>query len=82
MKWHNESDDNPGYSVYHATPDRDPNVLYVIRQKRKTLDFTPVGWRVFVRDQNCPELRVIFFAEKLKQAKAFAQDLEDVLAAT
>ena len=45
LAWKNASKDNPGFSVWHATPKRDPNVLYVIRQKRKTADFTPTPGR-------------------------------------
>lgn len=77
MKWSNASADNPGYSVYHYTvPDTD--ILYVIRQKRKTVDFNPVGWRVFVRNNPNEALRTIYTCDKLAEAKQFVKDWEDV----
>jgi hypothetical protein len=79
MKWTNASADNPGHSVYYAIPKRDPNTLYVIRQKKKTPDFTPRGWRVFARSAKREKLRTIYMAPKLAEAKAFVKDLEDAL---
>ena len=80
MKWINESADNPGFSVWHTNPERDPNTLYVVRQKRKTKDFSPTGWRVFVRNSPTEALRTIYMADTLKEGKAFVEDLEKVIA--
>lgn len=82
MKWLNASDENPGHTVYYAIPARDPNVLYVIRQKRKTVDFKPVGWRVFARPQKGEPLKTIYDSKKLAEAKKFVQEWEDVVAAS
>lgn len=81
LKWLNASADNPGYSVYHASPARDPQVQYVIRQKRKTRDFTPIDWKVFVRPNSEQPLRTIYVAERLAEAKEFVKDWEKVHAA-
>ncbi|QNJ56815.1 hypothetical protein SEA_REINDEER_5 [Mycobacterium phage Reindeer] len=78
LKWHNVSKDNPGFSVYHASPTRNPDVLYVIRQKRKTDDFTPVGWRLFVRPKPGIPLATIYMADTLKEAKEFADHWEEI----
>lgn len=80
MKWTNESDNNPGYSVYYAIPARDPNVLYVIRQKKKTPDFAPVTWRVFARAKPGTPLKTIFDDPKLATCKRFVQDWEKTIA--
>lgn len=77
LKWQNASGDNPGYSVWHARPGRDPDVLYVIRQKRKSVKFTPVGWRVFVRTTPAEALKTIYLGDTLKEAKAYVQDWEN-----
>lgn len=77
LKWTNASKDNPGHSVYYAQPDRDPEVMYVIRQKRKTKKFTPVGWRVFARTSPSFPLRTIYLGETLKECKAFVEDWEE-----
>lgn len=77
LKWTNESKNNPGHSVYYTVPDRDPQTLYVIRQKRKTAKFTPVGWRVFVRTMDGEALQTIYLGETLKECKAFVQDWEE-----
>lgn len=77
MKWNNESADNPGYSVYHATGTQ--GTLYVIRQKRKTPEHHPVGWRVFARNKPGQTLKTIYMAETLKECKAFVADLEETL---
>lgn len=79
MKWINESKNNPGYSVYHATPARDTDVLYVIRQKKKTVDFKPVGWRVFVRPVKTEPLRTIYMGDTLKEAKAYVEEWEETM---
>lgn len=81
MKWTNESAENPGFSVYFAIPERDPNVLYVIRQKKKTPTFKPVNWRVFARAQQGAKLKTIFDAKKLSEAKKFVADWEDTIGA-
>ncbi|QSM01054.1 hypothetical protein SEA_NANOSMITE_9 [Mycobacterium phage Nanosmite] len=78
LKWINESKSNPGFSVYHATPSRDSGVLYVIRQKRKTKDFTPTGWRLFVRPKPGVALSTIYVADSLKEAKEFADKWEEI----
>lgn len=77
MKWTNESHNNPGYTVWHTSPDRDPNILYVIRQKKATPDFKPVGYRVFVRTNNKEALRTIFMDDKLKVCKTYVEELEN-----
>ncbi|OHT91265.1 hypothetical protein BKG70_00590 [Mycobacteroides chelonae] len=82
LKWINGSKENPGYSVYYAVPERDENVLYVIRQKRKTLDFTPKFWRAFVRTSKNETLRVVYAAETRSECKAYIQDMENTLNAT
>lgn len=79
LTWSNASADNPGYSVWHATPKRDPNVLYVIRQKKKAPGFTPVGWRVFVRNTKAEPLKTIFMDKKLATCKTFVADLEKTI---
>lgn len=78
MKWANESHQNPGFSVYHATPDGKPNTLFVISYKKKTPTFTPIGWRVFVRNSLKDALRTIYVSPTLKEAKQFAEDFEKV----
>ncbi|MBB5167222.1 hypothetical protein [Mycobacterium sp. AZCC_0083] len=79
MKWVSAAADNPGYSVWHSTPERDPNVQYIIRQKRKTRDFTPVGWIVYVRSSKTEPLRTIYGpAATLKEAKEFVEDWEKI----
>lgn len=78
LKWISASADNPGFSVYHASPERDPLVQYVIRQKRKTRDFTPIDWKVFVRPDKDQPLRTIYVAEKLAEAKEFVAEWEKV----
>lgn len=80
MKWTNESADNPGYSVYYAIPERDPNVLYVIRQKKKSPTFTPKTWRVFARSKKTEPLKTIFDDKKLADCKKFVKEWEDVVA--
>lgn len=80
LKWLSASKDNPGHSVWYAHPERDPNVLYVIRQKRKKRDFKPVGWRTFVRSSPDEALRTIYFGETLKECKAFVEDWEEQIA--
>lgn len=81
LKWRNASKDNPGFSVWYTNPEREPTTLYVIRQKKKRPGFTPPGWRVFVRDGIAPEspLQTIYFAQTLKEAKAFVQEMEDTI---
>lgn len=76
MKWTNESAQNPGYSVYYAIPDRDPNVLYVIRRKKKTDTHKPVNWRVFARAQKTAPLKTIFDNDKMAVCKTFVEDWE------
>jgi hypothetical protein len=79
LKWINASKDNPGFSVHHATPTRDPNVLYVIRYKRATPDFEPVGWRAFVRHGAGAPLKTIYMTKpdgSLKECKKFVQEWE------
>lgn len=78
LKWVNASEDNPGYTVWHTTPERDPNVLYAIRRKRAKRGFKPVGWRVFVRGATGDPLKTIYLAQTLKEAKTFVQEWEDV----
>ncbi|APQ42115.1 hypothetical protein PBI_MRMAGOO_10 [Mycobacterium phage MrMagoo] len=78
LKWTNVSKDNPGYSVYHASPTRDSNVLYVIRYKRKTEGFDPIGWRVFVRPQQGVALSTIFVADSFAEAKEFVDEWDKV----
>lgn len=80
LKWKSASKENPGYSVWHASPERDENVTYAIRQKRKTRDFTPTGWNVFVRSSSTEPFRTIFRAETLAEGKEFVQDWEDLRA--
>ncbi|SHT11331.1 Uncharacterised protein [Mycobacteroides abscessus subsp. abscessus] len=77
LKWVNASKDNPGYSVYYAVPSRNANILYVIRQKRKTAEFTPKFWRAFVRTAKGEALKVVYAAETQGECKAYIQDLED-----
>jgi hypothetical protein len=81
LKWVNESKDNPGFSVYAATPGRDPNVLYVIRYKKPKPGFTPIGWRTFVRNSPEMALATIYIADTLKEAKAYCQEVEDGIVA-
>lgn len=78
MKWVNESHQNPGFSVYHATPRGKPNTLFVISYKKKTAKFTPIGWRLFVRNKATDPLRAIYVAATLKEAKQFADDFAEV----
>lgn len=78
LKWVSASKDNPGYSVWHCRPARDPKVLYVIRQKRKTNDYTPIDWKVFTRPNDGIALRTIFVAEKLAEAKEFVAEWEKI----
>ncbi|WP_099021283.1 hypothetical protein [Mycolicibacterium palauense] len=73
MKWINVSDENPGFSAYYAKPD--DNRLYVIRRKKPTETYKSVIWRLFTRSGGEP-LRVIYTSQTLKQAKAFADELE------
>lgn len=82
MKWTNESENNPGYSVYYSIPQRDPNVLYVIRQKKKTPTFKPKTWRVFARAQKGKPLKTIFDDPKLTQCKKFVEDWEQTVASS
>ncbi|SKY04358.1 Uncharacterised protein [Mycobacteroides abscessus subsp. massiliense] len=82
LKWVNASNDNPGYSVYYAIPTRDENVLYVIRRKKKTTEFTPKFWRAFVRTARGEALKVVYAAETQGECKAYIQDMEDTVSDT
>lgn len=82
LKWVNASNDNPGYSVYYAIPARDENVLYAIRRKKKTTEFTPKFWRAFVRTARGEALKVVYAAETQGECKAYIQDLEDTVSGT
>ncbi len=79
LKWINESKKNPGFSVYYAQPERDKDVLYVVRRKRKTAEHKPVGWRLFVRTDPKQPLRTIHMSETLTEAQQFADDLEGAI---
>jgi hypothetical protein len=91
LKWRNASNDNPGFTVWYANPERNPNVLYAIRRKRPTkrrsLDQTgaaktPNVWRVFMRSAPAEPLRTIFVAPTLDGeggAKTFVQDWEEMI---
>lgn len=82
LKWRNASADNPGFTVWYATPERDENVLYAIRRKRAKRGFKPTGWRVFVRSDKDAPLKTIFVGQTLDGkdgAKTFVQDLEEVI---
>lgn len=90
VKWRNASKENPGYTVWYATPERDENVLYVVRRKRtkaRSLDrptITSTGniWRVFMRATPTEPLHTIFVAEKLdgeSGAKTFVQEWEEMI---
>lgn len=90
LKWRNASKDNPGYTVWHATPERDENILYVIRRKRtksRSLDRPALPapaniWRVFMRAAADAKLRTIYVAETLDGkdgAKTFVQSWEDMI---
>lgn len=82
VKWRNASKDNPGFTVWYANPERDPNVLYAIRRKRAKRGFKPTLWRVFTRPSPDEKLRTIFVAEKLDGeggAKTFVQEWEEMI---
>lgn len=76
LKWITAHDENPGFSVYYANPKRDPDVTYVIRRKRKTPDFTPTVWRVFVRSKPGTPLTTVYVADKLAEGKTFCEEME------
>lgn len=77
MKWVNESDGNPGQSVYYAIPEDRPNTLYVIQLKRGGTGL----WRTFVRTSKVEALRTIYVGNTLKECKAFVEDFESTVAA-
>lgn len=89
LKWRNASKDNPGFTVWYANPERDPNVLYAIRRKRtkkvtieRQPEKTPNIWRVFLRAKPDEPLRTIYVAATLDGkdgAKTFVQDWEDLI---
>lgn len=79
LKWQNASAENPGFTVWHATPERDPRILYAIRRKRAKRGFKPTIWRVFVRNNPTDPLHTIFVADTVPAAKKFVQELEDVV---
>lgn len=76
MKWIDASHENPGYTAWYASPDRDPKIVYAIRHRRKN---PKIGWRVFVRTREQDPLRTIFIGETLKEAKQFVEDAEKTL---
>ena len=82
LKWRNASKDNPGYTVWYSHPDRDPNIMYIIRRKRAKRGFTPVGWRVFMRPQPNEPVRTIYFADKLDEAKEYVRQWEEMISAS
>lgn len=73
MKWDRETQ-NPGLHVIHATPERNPNTLYVISKK---IGGTGL-YKVYVRDSKTDPLRTIFVDPKLRDAKRFVDDLEEL----
>lgn len=92
IKWRNASKDNPGYTVWYATPERDENVLYIVRRKRKaknSLDRPNVTnplptniWRVFMRPRPGEVARTIYVAQTLEGedgAKQFVEKWEEMI---
>lgn len=96
LKWRNASKDNPGFTVWYATPTRDENVLYIIRRKRKptrTLKTPAIGtelsqaniWRVFMRPRPGEPARTIYVAPRLDGedgAKQFVRSWEEIIRAS
>ena len=82
LKWKNASAENPGYTVWHSTPERDEDILYVIRRKKPKRGVKPIGWRVFMRSSKTDQLRTIYLAQKnLEEAKTFVQEWEEMICA-
>lgn len=82
LKWRNASKDNPGFTVWYANPDRDPDVLYMIRRKRAKRGFTPTIWRVFMRPTPGEQARTIYVANTTDEAKEYVRQWEEMIVAS